>query len=200
MLDKVKICHSCFFEIYLNDFNQFLSQNYNGLTKVTNSISSQLQIYQRIFCLLYADDTLVLAESAQELQKALDGLHTYCEKWGLNVNTDKTKVIIFSRGKIRKFKSFNFGDGQIDVVDDYIYLGTTFNFNGTFRKAKEKQVAQARKAIYTLITRIKQLGLFFETSIELFERLIIHILLYGSEIWGYENAESLQIMFNKVIR
>ena len=68
------------FAIYLNDFNAFLSERYNGLSKVTDSISNELQIYLKIFCLLYADDTLVLAENEHFLQKALDSLHDYCNK------------------------------------------------------------------------------------------------------------------------
>ena len=66
------------FAMYLNDFESFLSERYDGLTKVSSSILNELNIYFRIFCLLYADDTLVLAESATQLQKALDGLHEYC--------------------------------------------------------------------------------------------------------------------------
>ena len=134
------------FAMYLNDFNEFLSEKYNGLSIITDSISNELQIYLKIFCLLYADDTLILAESAKDLQKALDGLYIYCNKWALNVNVDKTKVIIFSKGKIKKFQSFKLGDSSIDVVDDYVYLGTTFNYNGTFNKAKSKQFHQAKKS------------------------------------------------------
>ncbi|CAL4146663.1 unnamed protein product, partial [Meganyctiphanes norvegica] len=188
------------FAIYLNDFNTFLSERYNGLSNTTESISNELHIYLQIFCLLYADDTLILAESAIELQNALDSLYTYCNKWALNINVDKTKVIIFSKGRIKRFKSFKLGNNSIDVVDDYVYLGTTFNYNGTFNKAKAKQALQARKASYSLITRIKQLNLTLEVSIELFERLIIPILLYGSEIWGFECPKQLQAMFNKTMR
>ena len=132
---------------------------------------------------------MILAESAEDLQEALKGLYIYCNKWALNLNIDKTKVIIFSRGKVQKFKSFKFGDNTIDVGDDYVYLGTTFNYNGTFNKAKSKQALQAKKDTFSLITKIKQLNLTFETAVELFERLIIPVLLYGSEIWGYENPK-----------
>ena len=83
---------------------------------------------------------------------------------------------------------------------NYVYLGTTFNYNGTFHKAKAKQALQAKKATFSLIRRTKQLNLTFEVSIELFERLIIPILLYGSEIWGYECPKQLQIMFNNAMR
>ena len=188
------------FAIYLNDFNTFLSTRYSGLTNITSSISSELQIYLRIFCLLYADDTLILAESAKELQKALNSLHSYCNQWALNVNIDKTKVVIFSKGKVRKYKSFLFGDKTIEVVDDYVYLGTTFNYNGTFHKAKTKQATQAMKATFSLITKIKQLNLSIETSVELIEVLIMPIFLYGSEIWGFEPPKQIQTKFNGLMR
>ena len=65
-------------------------------------------IYFKLFTLLYADDTIVLAQSENELQLALDALSVYCERWFLRVNTDKTKVVIFSRGKIRNIQIFRF--------------------------------------------------------------------------------------------
>ena len=50
---------------------------------------------------MYADDTVVLAESENKMQKSLSTLHEYCEEWKLKVNVTKTKVMIFSLGKIR---------------------------------------------------------------------------------------------------
>ena len=188
------------FAIYLNDFKTFLSEKYNGLSKVSESIANELNIYLRIFCLLYADDTIVLAENAAQLQKALDGLNNYCNKWALKVNLDKTKVVIFSKGKIRKYKSFTFGSHSVDVVDDYVYLGTTFNYNGNFNKAKAKQVLQAKKATFSILTKIRQSNLSADVFTELFERLCIPVLLYGSEIWGYENSNQLQVMCNNTLR
>ena len=54
-------------------------------------------------CLLYADDIVLLSESAKGLQKSLDILKTYCDKWNLKVNIGKTKVIVFNKsGRILK--------------------------------------------------------------------------------------------------
>ena len=188
------------FAIYLNDFKTFLSEKYNGLTKITDSVQHELNMFFKIFCLLYADDTLILAENPKDLQKALDGLHSYCNKWSLKVNLDKTKVVIFSRGRIRKYKSFNFGNNVVDVVTDYVYLGTTFNYNGKFNKAKSKQVLQAKKATFSLLTKVRKLNLSADVFVELFERLVIPVLLYGSEIWGYEDLKQVQIMYNNAMR
>ena len=174
--------------------------NYNGLSKVSESITNELNIFLKIFCLLYADDTIVLAESAAQLQKALDGLNNYCNKWALKVNLDKTKAVIFSKGKIRKYKSFAFGTNTVEVVDDYVYLGTTFNYNGNFNKAMAKQVLQAKKATFSVLTKVWKLNLDVDVFTELFERLCIPVLLYGSEIWGYENSNQLQVMCNNTLR
>ena len=188
------------FAVFLNDFKFFLSQNYDGLTRVSESIMNELNVFLKIFCLLYADDTLVLAESPKQLQEALTSLKDYCDKWALKVNLDKTKVIIFSKGKVRKYGPFMFGSSTVDIVEDYVYLGTTFNYNGNFNKAKAKQVLQARKANFSLSAKTRELNLSVDTFTELFERLIIPVLLYGSEIWGYENLNHLQVMCNNVMR
>ena len=63
-------------------------------------------------------DTVILAESA-ELQSALDAMQEYCHDWKLNVNIDKTKITIFSRGKVRNVPQFFFNNEEIQVVDVY---------------------------------------------------------------------------------
>ena len=55
-----------------------------------------VEVYLRMYILLYADDTIVMSESANELQKALDALGKYCDLWDLTVNTSKTKVVVYS--------------------------------------------------------------------------------------------------------
>ena len=69
-----------------------------------------IDIFFYLFLLLYADDTVVLAECPEDLQRALDMLKIYREVWGLDTNVRKTKVMIFSRGKIRKMPKFNFNE------------------------------------------------------------------------------------------
>ena len=50
------------------------------------------------------------------------------------VNTNKTKLIIFSRGKVRRFTTFKYVCDKIEVVSDSVYLGIKMNFNNTFAK------------------------------------------------------------------
>jgi hypothetical protein len=52
-----------------------------------------MNVYMNIFLLLYADDTVLMTET-QDLQKQLNIFHDYCLAWKLNVNIDKTKIVL----------------------------------------------------------------------------------------------------------
>ena len=83
---------------------------------------------------------------------------------------------------------------------DYVYLGVTFNYDGSFKKAIEKQITQARKAMYALLQKAKILRLPFDIIFELYEQCVIPVLLYGSEVWGFENLASVEIFHRKFFK
>ena len=151
------------FYIFLNYFELYISRHYDGLKTMAGDVnlflSEDTEHFLKLFVLLYADDdTIVLAETADELQKALNAVCDYCEMWQLTVNTEKTKVVIFSRAKVQNFPAFLYGHKHIEVVDDYVYLGCTFNYYGNFHKGIAKQVSQAKKAYYSLMKKISNLN------------------------------------------
>ena len=124
---------SLLFAIYLNDFESYVSKHYKGLDTLSDDITCHLsdpdiEVFLRLHVLLYADDTIVLAETPEQLQKALNAVSDYCSQWNLTVNTSKTKIVIFSRGKVRRYPDFLFGSDKLDVVDEYVYLGVKFNY------------------------------------------------------------------------
>ena len=76
------------FSLFINDFKAFLSEKYNGLRCMENLFADisdidDFETFLKLYVLLYADDTIVLAESPDELQIALNALSDYCNKWKL---------------------------------------------------------------------------------------------------------------------
>ena len=56
----------------------------------------------RFVLMLFADDMVILGNSPADLQQRLDLLSEYCSKWGLQVNTVKSKILVFrKRGGFR---------------------------------------------------------------------------------------------------
>ena len=45
---------------------------------------------------MYADDLVLISKSKGGLQAQLDALNVYCDEWELNINIDKTKIMIIS--------------------------------------------------------------------------------------------------------
>jgi hypothetical protein len=108
------------FAMFLNDFETSLSSKYNGLTTI-NELSrilgtEDIEFFINMYILLYADDTLVMAESPTELQLALDEVGVYCNNWGLSINQTKTEVVIFSRGRVKTQYNFKIGDINIGTT------------------------------------------------------------------------------------
>ena len=59
------------FAIYLNDFQESLSKNYQGLHTLAGDFQNELELFMKLYILLYADDTIIMAESHDDLQAAL---------------------------------------------------------------------------------------------------------------------------------
>ena len=65
------------FSLYLYDIEeQFMVSRFEGL---------DLNMFQ-LFMLLYADDIVIFASTAEELQHGLNLLSDYCLRWKLKVN------------------------------------------------------------------------------------------------------------------
>ena len=63
-------------------------------TNTGNINDDIIDLFQKII-LLFADDTVLISESIHELQELLNKLSSYCKKWNIMVNTDKTKATLF---------------------------------------------------------------------------------------------------------
>ena len=179
------------FSLFINDFKHFISKRYKGLTCIStlsrnNRLGIELESYLKLYTLLYADDTIILAENENEMQLALDALADYCRIWKISINIDKTKIIRFSKRRSKNVNSFYLNGDIINIVDNYIYLGTVVKFNGKFQDAKNKQILQAKKALFAIHSRKQNLQLPLDIYLNSFDTLVLPILLYGCEIWGYE--------------
>ena len=181
------------FSLFLNDLeNYFVENNVDCLEKISNLCQETIQIYIKLFLILYADDTALLSETPEGLQELLSHFENYCELWKLKVNTNKTKVMIFSKRKSRNNPTFKINGEEIEIVDSYPYLGILFNFNGSFCKARKKLNDQSKKSLYALYRKITNISIPIDLQLKLFDSLVSPVLLYSSEIWGFENLKDVE--------
>ena len=138
--------------IFVNDPESYLLQEGNNYLSFGGD--ARLENMLKLLILMYADDTVILADSPDKLQAAINGIEKYGEKWKLKVNVSKTKISIFgSRKHLDRVYLYN--KKQIEIVDYFKYLGGPFAPNGKFTECRKYVVNQARKAMYLILKKAR---------------------------------------------
>ncbi len=146
-------------------------------------------------CLMYADDLVILSSSETGLQSCLTRLHSYCIKWHLSANMNKTKILIFRRnGRKLKAPEFLYGNQKVDIEEAYCYLGLTLTSNGDFKEAMQLLLDKATKASFSLSRALGNHNHSVNVALKLYESTVKPVLLYGSEVWG-----AFSINFEKLL-
>lgn len=129
------------FAIYVNDLEQYLTDK--GCEHLHFG-DQELSNFLKLVVLMYADDTILLADSAKDLQHSLDSLNDYCKLWKLQVNESKTKIMVFSKRKCKTRPQFTYDGKLLEMVDNFKYLGVLFSCNGKFTECKKQLYLQAQ--------------------------------------------------------
>ena len=184
-------------------FNIFI----DGIVKdLKNGKCDPVQVNDvHVNCLLYADDIVIFSESKSGLQNSLDILNNYCSNWKLQVNIDKSKVLIFNSNGKPQGNDFTINGNIIQIVPKYCYLGVMLKCNGKFNLATNVLIEKARKACFKM-KRIIGFDNPCKLLEKLFDAIVLPVLLYCSEIWGVDlssndisNIEKFHIKFIKDI-
>ena len=186
------------FALYVNDLEDFLEENNFQSINISRHEAFN---YMKLYLILYADDTIIISNSKDNLQRGLDLLKIYCDEWKLSVNVDKTKITVFEKRKCdyRNIK-LEFNNKLLEVVSLYKYLGILFKSNGSFKDCIKRLCEQANKAMFMLLKKARELDLSVDTQIELFHKLITPILTYGCEVWGFTKTDIVDNFHLKFLR
>ena len=165
------------FNIYVNDIFHIVNNN--------NDSDISLDGGHKINALMYADDLILLADSEKGLQKQIDKVGEYCEKWKLDINIKKTKVMVFNRGNKLLKSEIRYGNAVIENVKVFKYLGFSISAkNCSFAPTIDDLAIKANRAVFALNNKIKISKLPIKMALKLFNSQIVPILLYGAEVWG----------------
>ena len=190
------------FALYVNDLEEYLIDNGCKPVDLKLDFDERITEFLKILLILYADDTVIFADSEIKLQKALDNLESYCTTWKLSINCSKTKILIFCGKKASYDYPFKLNGKNLDHVTCFKYLGITFNYNGKFNVGVKELKEQGRRAMFSLLQKSRMLHLPISVQVELFKSLVQPILTYACEVGGYSNIEiieSLKLEFLKYI-
>ena len=182
------------FSIYIND-----------LILEINGLGIGIQCDSRmISTLVYADDIILLAEKELDLQKLLDVVQTWCSKWGISINTQKSNVIHFrKKGKRFPRTDFNFlvGAEPITLTHTYKYLGFWVNEHWDMVESVNHVITNANRSLSRLISKSRSAGGFpYSAFTKLFQSLVVTVVDYSAGLWGFKFHSKIQVIQNRAMR
>jgi len=154
----------------------------------------------QLYLLLFADDTVLFSYTKHGLQELLNKLHVYCQKWDIHVNTNKTVAMVFQPGSRKQEVEIFYDGAKLTVVKQFTYLGVTLSANGNFYKTQKTLADQSLKAIFALSTLFDKIDLQVSDKVKLFDTMIMPILNYGSQIWGFHKGPDVEKMHLKFLK
>lgn len=159
-------------EIIKNDKLEKIGFKING--KVINNIS-------------YADDRVIIAETEEQMQRMLDIINKEGKKYGMKINTEKTKIMKFSKS-ISSDVKVKIDNKIIKQVTEFKYLGAIFTNDGRDVKEIKSRIGLAKRAFINLGQILKNRKMALELRKRIIRCYVWSVLKYAAESWTM-NAE-----------
>jgi hypothetical protein len=139
--------------------------------------------------LMYADDTAVLVNSAQELQQLLHCIQQWCSEHGMTIHVDKTSILVIfnttASALLGLRNEWSIGGSHVEVSPQVKNLGIHFHFSTGAAYGVQKAAQRGRFAIACLHRKLHDLdvGANVELALHMYSSIVELALLYECELW-----------------
>ncbi|KAG6464707.1 hypothetical protein O3G_MSEX014681 [Manduca sexta] len=129
--------------------------------------------------LRFADDIVLFANTAEDINRMIEDLATESGKVGLKLNPEKTRVM--TNGNKIKIQLKN---TEINYTDEYVYLGQLITQKEHMTKEVERRITNGWKRYWSLKEAMKDKQLHINIKSKLFNTCILPVLMYGCQSWA----------------
>lgn len=152
------------FLLYINDINE-------NVTSCMRMFADDCVLYKKITC--ESDNQIV--------QNDLDAIYTWCEKWGMKLNLDKTVSMTFSRKQVKTNFRYVVNNIILQTVSEYKYLGVYFTTSLSWHRHVDFTIAKASRSLGFIKRNTRQ----FPHDIRelLYKTNVRSILEYACTVW-----------------
>jgi retron-type reverse transcriptase len=144
---------------------------------------------RNVMAALYADDTALIARSAngnqaaRYLQRAVDALTAWYSTWRITINASKTQTIVFT-SRPRDPGEILVGHEEVLWQTSVTYLGVIIDRRTTFSEHAQRAVNAARSRRMALAPILGAPHIPVETRLRLVDAIIRPVLTYASPAWS----------------
>ena len=120
--------------------------------------------------LRYTDDTILMAESEEELKSLLMKVKEESEKAGLKLNIQKTKSMASS-----PITSWQIDGETMETVTDFIFFSSKITTDGDSSHEIKRRLLLGRKAVINLDSILKSKDVTLPTKVHLVKALVFPV-------------------------
>ena len=149
---------------------------------------------EKIGCLLWMDDVLLISTEPDEHQKLLDITYDIATRYRIVFGEEKSKTMVI--GKTNDKPNFQLGEMILKYCDEYKYLGIIKNKLDNMCdqiKSTKGKVEAAYQAVLLIAGNRMFRNIEMKAIWELFESTITPTTMYGCETWDLTKAEENEI-------
>ncbi len=138
--------------------------------------------------LMFADDTVIFADSPEELTSKLSLVKAWMVENDMEVNPSKCGVMVIGEQEPPDDLIIIYDNELIPVVDAYTYLGVEINPMLDLGRMSKFRVAKGVKAAAVIDKMMGNLLVPLEYKKMLLSGFLIPVLMYGSELFGMNES------------
>ncbi|KAI5632627.1 reverse transcriptase (RNA-dependent DNA polymerase) domain-containing protein [Phthorimaea operculella] len=145
-------------------------------------------------CLLYADDQVILASSAEELQEMVNIMNEALKEKGVKVNVSKTKKIykIFEKEDSTTECNIIIEEERVEQMKEFVYLGSKFTSDGKSESDIERRVNAGNMVIGALHAFMNSQKVSNKARLAVHRGVLVPTLMYGSESWVWQKIMKIE--------
>jgi len=148
--------------------------------------------------LLFADDIVLLADSKVNLNKLLDIVIKYAQKWRFEINVIKSNYMVF--GREHKRGTVAIGGHVLKRVNCYKYLGFDIDEKLNWKSHTDRMLNSARRRFYLMYSFNSFRRISLRSAIYAYCMLVKPILTYGFQIWYDKKSDSIESFQRNVVK
>ncbi|XP_062513495.1 uncharacterized protein LOC134189273 [Corticium candelabrum] len=124
--------------------------------------------------------------SSSELQQMVNAFHDTFMKWGMRINTDKTKILSIGAEEA----NISIAGRVLENVSEFCYLGSIVTKSGDCHLEVVERIQKASRTFCSWKCRVfTSRGFSKNTKLRVFRSLVMPVLLYGCETWAITQVD-----------
>ena len=147
----------------------------------------------------FADDTLILAETKEELREKISAIETWVAQNGMEINIAKCGLMVVGNNKVPE--TFFFNGQEIPISKTYTYLGIEINDEIDYKAMAAKNTAKGYQTLDEAKSMLLNRKMPLLAKKMIIGQVLIPRMAYGMQIFGVnqKNISGAQVILTTAL-